>query len=53
MMDSTASCNTGVLPDLNAIIKVLNSAYEPIHHMFLEITDPIHELMRPTEDVAK
>jgi uncharacterized protein (TIGR04255 family) len=53
LMDSTTSCNKGVPPELKAVIEVLNSAYDAVHAMFVEITGPIHKLMQPTEEVNK
>lgn len=53
LMDTTASCNTGIPPGLKAVVDVLNVAYGVVHEIFLELTSPIHKLMQPTEGVAK
>lgn len=49
LLDTVASSSAEVPPTLNAIVKTLDSAYNVIHNMFLEITEPLHELMQPGE----
>jgi len=53
VMDTTVSCTRGIFPQLAEVMKVLNSAHEVIHEMFVKLTEPIHGLMQPTEGVSK
>lgn len=47
LLDTTASSSAETAPNLDAIMKVFDSAYAVTHNMFLELTRPIHELMQP------
>jgi uncharacterized protein (TIGR04255 family) len=53
LMDTTSSCTRGVEPNLDTVVRVLNSAHDIVHALFVEITSPIHKLMQPTEEVTK
>ena len=47
LLDTIASSGAEIVPSLDAIMKIFESAYSVIHKLFLEITKPIHELMKP------
>jgi len=47
LLDTTASSSAETAPNSGAIMKMFDSAHGVIHSMFLELTQPIHELMQP------
>ena len=49
IMDTTVACNRGVFPDVVEIMKVLHSAHDVIHDIFIKLTGPIHQLMQPSD----
>lgn len=46
LLDTTAA-SVEAAPQLDAIMKILDSAYSVIHSLFFELTRPIQELMQP------
>jgi uncharacterized protein (TIGR04255 family) len=48
LMDTTCTHSEGVVSDLDTVMKVLQSSYETVHNLFLELTKPIHALMQPS-----
>lgn len=48
LMDTTCTHSEGIAPDSDAILKVLQSSYEMIHKIFLDLTSPIEKLMEPS-----
>jgi uncharacterized protein (TIGR04255 family) len=53
LLDSTASCAAETAAELDTVMNVFGAAYELIHNMFLELTEPIHELMQPQREKSK
>lgn len=53
IMDTTVSCSRGILPAADELMKVLHSAHNVIHEIFVQLTGPIRELMKPSEGVPK
>lgn len=49
VMDTTISCSRGVTPRVPELMKVLHSGHAVIHEIFVKMTAPIHELMKPSE----
>ena len=53
ILDTSVSCNRGIFPEVAELMKVLHSAHEVIHGIFVKLTAPIRELMQPNEGVPK
>lgn len=46
LLDTTATSSAETAPEVDAILTVFDSAHAVTHHMFLEMTKPIHEMMQ-------
>jgi uncharacterized protein (TIGR04255 family) len=47
LLDTLVSQSGAIAPTVDIIVEVLNASYATLHHMFLSLTKPIHELMEP------
>jgi uncharacterized protein (TIGR04255 family) len=53
ILDTTVSCNRGILPEVAELMRVFHLAHDVIHEIFVKLTAPIRELMEPTEEMPK
>jgi len=49
LMDTTVATTTPIPPTKQAVMDCMNTAHDAIHDMFVEITEPIRDLMQPID----
>jgi uncharacterized protein (TIGR04255 family) len=47
LLDNNVSSTVEVRPEVDATMSLFESAYSVLHNMFLELTEPIRDLMKP------